>query len=147
MKKKKLAALVTELADREAIRSLPCRYAHHVWRSEGQSIADLFTEDGVFVNADSPAIEGRQALLDFYVRASQPGRGPFPYIHNQVIELNGDKATGWSYLDVRTVDDAGMRAMGGYYDESFVRVKGEWKFKERRFHPLFSALVESGEGE
>lgn len=44
---KSLEQKVQELADREEIKELTAKYCWHVQHSEGESIARLFTEDGV----------------------------------------------------------------------------------------------------
>jgi len=43
---KSIDQIVTELADREAIRELPLRYCDCVWRGDMTGIVDLFAADG-----------------------------------------------------------------------------------------------------
>lgn len=66
---KSLDQIVTELADREAIRALPVRYCDCVWRGDVEGIVNLFTEDGAFtmVGAKSESSNrGRAELLKTY---------------------------------------------------------------------------------
>ena len=41
--------LVTELADREAIRELPVRYCDCVWQNTLDAMIDLFAKDGLLI--------------------------------------------------------------------------------------------------
>jgi ketosteroid isomerase-like protein len=92
-----LEAIVRELADAEAIRDLARRYAHFVWQKDIPAAIDLFTEDGEMDTGDRPPIRGKQALLETY--QSMLGDAEFqPFVHNHVIDLSGESATGeWKF--------------------------------------------------
>ncbi len=138
-----MADLLRGLADREEIRDLACRYADCVWRQEVDAAIDLFTEDGVMDMGDRPPIVGRAALADAY-RAAITGPPFYPFVHNHVIELDGDRATGRCYLDLRcTIDGRSMTGVG-YYDDVYSRVAGRWKFRSRKLNMKY--LVPAGEG-
>ena len=52
---------------------------------------------------------------------------------NEIIEVNGDRATVWSkwtYM-TRSVDNKPVPALAGHYDDIVVRENGEWKFLKR----------------
>jgi uncharacterized protein (TIGR02246 family) len=57
-------ALIQEVIDREAIRTLPVRYCHCVWQKDPDSWANLFTADGEISTTDPamPRAKGREAL-------------------------------------------------------------------------------------
>jgi ketosteroid isomerase-like protein len=138
-----IEAGVRELADREAIRDLARRYAHHVWRKEVPAAIGLFTEDGEMDTGDAPVIKGRAALLESYQRML--GDAEFqPFVHNHVIELRGDAATGTCYLDLRASVDGRSLIGAGWYDDHYVRVGGEWKFRSRKLTLCY--LVPLSEG-
>ena len=140
MPEKTMETMVHELADLEAIRGLTYRYAHHVWRKEGPQIAtDLYADDGVYDNG-RVVTRGKEALLEYYrdVGRRGTGPGPFPYVHNHVIDLQGDRATGYCYMDQRTtVDDRGVIG-GGCYEDAYVRVGDGWRFQSRTYRQLFT---------
>lgn len=123
--------LLRELADREAIRDLASSYAHHVWRKDVKAVVDLFADDGEMDTLTRPLIRGRQELLAAY--EEMLGEDEFqPFVHNHVIDLDGDTAAGTCYIDLRAVID-GRRMMGwGHYDDRYVRVGGQWKFGYRK---------------
>ena len=139
----KLEAALRALADREAIRGLTDRYAHCVWTKDAAAIAALFVEDGVMDTGDGRPLKGRETITKVYQRVF--ARNEFqPFVHNHLITLAGDSASGTCYLDLRgTVD--GKRMIGaGHYDDRYVRVDGEWKFLSRRLAMRF--LVPLNEG-
>lgn len=124
-------ALLRELADREAIRNLVNLYAHHVWRKDVKAVVDLFAEDGEMDTLTRPLIRGRHELLVAYQEMLAEDEFQ-PFVHNHVMELNGDLATGTCYIDLRAVVE-GRRLMGwGHYDDRYVRVAGDWKFEYRK---------------
>lgn len=133
MKKTKL--LLTQLLDREAIRDLPLRYCDCVWRGDIEGLVDLFSKDGAFVIKapdGETAAKGRAALHQFYVDGLK--HLPRPYIHNHVLELQGEKrATGRCYLDLRSAKNNMDWLGAGHYVDDYVKVRGKWKFASRYF--------------
>lgn len=134
---KSIDQIVTELADREAIRDLPQRYCDCVWRGDVPAMVDLFAENGSFSitqrDNSETVTNGRAALLKMYQEALASVT-PRPYIHNHVVELSGGgHATGRCYVELR---DAGndMNWIGtGFYNDDYVKVGDQWKFQSRRF--------------
>jgi ketosteroid isomerase-like protein len=122
---------VRELSDREAIRDLTHRYAHCVWRKDFAAAVDLFTEDGEMDTGDRPVIRGRQALLESYQQML--GNADFhPFVHDHLISVQGERATGTCHLDLRATIDGESMIGSGTYDDEYVRIGGEWKFRARK---------------
>jgi len=130
-----LEEIVRELADKESIRDLARRYAHCVWQRDADGAADLFAEDGVMDTGESDPLEGREAILTTY-RATFAAAEFRPFVHNHVVELDGDRASGTCYLDLRAMAGETPMTGYGYYDDEYVRVGGEWKFKRRKLNML-----------
>ena len=135
--------LVEELADREAIRDLPKRYCHYVWTNDVEGMMSIFTADGMLStqNADGGNEEREirgDALRQFYVDLDN--LKPRPYIHNHVLELQGNgRAVGTCYVELR-VQTRDMEWMGtGYYHDEYVKDAGVWKFKARRYKSVKAA--------
>ncbi|HEY1849900.1 MAG TPA: nuclear transport factor 2 family protein [Candidatus Binataceae bacterium] len=136
---KSIDQIVTELADREAIRDLPVRYCDCVWRTDIEGIADLFSEDGSFsISAQDSenTTTGRANLLKMYKEALAAVT-PRPYIHNHVIELKGGgHATGRCYVELRDASN-NMNWIGtGFYHDDYAKVGEHWKFQSRKFKAL-----------
>ena len=132
---KTLEQQVQELTDREEIKELTARYAHGVARGEGKAVAALFTDDGVFINSfnqnDPPTVvRGRQELDKFYGAIKR--NTALPCIHNHLITLESDRATGTCSLEVRITRNNQSMIGSAYYDDTFRRENGHWKFVERK---------------
>ena len=54
-----------------------------------------------------------------------------PFVHNHVIDIEGDTATGIAYVDLRSIDDGRSMIGSGYYQDRYVREGGDWKFAKR----------------
>lgn len=134
---------IRELADREAIRDLANRYVDCMWRRDLAGVAALFTEDGVMDTGDRPPMVGREAIVRTYEGVTA---GPVlqPFVHNHVIDLDGDRATGRCYLDLRSsFGDARLIGAGSYEDE-YLRVGEEWKIRSRTLKMSFLVPLAQG---
>jgi uncharacterized protein (TIGR02246 family) len=135
--------LLRELVDREAIRDLARRYAHCVWRQDVDGAIDLFTEDGVMDTGDRPPIRGREALLAAY-RGMVGGAMLHPFVHNHVIELRGDEASGTCYLDLRATLEGRSMIGSGWYEDEYARVSRAWKFRSRKLNMCYLVPLDEG---
>lgn len=132
----------TALTDREAIRDLANRYAHHIWRKEVAEVVGLFAVDGVLETAAMPPFRGRESLLGAFERMLDEDEFN-PFVHNHVIDLDGDVATGTCYIDLRAVMRGEQLTAWGFYEDRYVRVDGAWKFAARKVN--MSSFVKLGE--
>ena len=135
--------MVRELADKDAIRDLACRYAHCVWQTDVASAVDLFTEDGVMDTGDRPPIVGHVALRQAY-QGMVNGPQLQPFVHNHVIELRGDEATGTCYLDLRASMNGESMIGSGFYNDQYVRTAQGWKFRSRKLTMRFFVPLSQG---
>lgn len=128
---------VQELADREEIKELTAKYCWHVARGEGEEIARLFTDDGLLDVKDQnfKPVRGED-LRKFYRNSVREPELAVPFIHNHIIELNGDEARGTCMIDARFIRGGESVIAAGYYEDKYRRVNGKWLFAERRltFH-------------
>jgi len=136
------APTTTVWADRDAIRDLANRYAHHVWRKEIAAVVELFAADGELHTPALPPIRGHQALLDAYGRMFEEDEF-YPFVHNHIIELDGDVAGGTCYIDLRAVMAGKRLSAWGVYEDRYVRVDGTWRFATRKVN--MTSFVQLGE--
>lgn len=115
------------LIDRLALRDLVDRYVHYIWEKDLR-IVDLFSDDGEFGGA-----VGRDELLARFREVFEGVGNPHPFATNQVVDFDGpDHALGSVYLDVRLTSPEGRSMIGAsQYNDEYVRVNGEWRFKRR----------------
>jgi ketosteroid isomerase-like protein len=143
MSNEELTRVVGELADKDAIRDLARLYAHHVWHQDADSITNLFTDDGQMDTSLEPPIKGRAALAAAFQRLI--GNTDFqPFVHNHVVELNGDEASGTCYVDLRAIQDGKSMIGSGFYRDCYVRIDGSWKFRSRSLELRFFVPLEDG---
>jgi hypothetical protein len=138
----RVAALERQLGaalDREAIRDLASRYCHAVVAGGGMPLVDLFTDDGCMQGDAIPALgrpasetRGRAALIAVYGELT--GRLQLrPFIHNHVVELAGDRASGICSVEIRAVENGVAYDIAGHYHDRYRREAGVWKFEHRHF--------------
>jgi ketosteroid isomerase-like protein len=135
--------LVRALADKDAIRDLARRYADCVWRGDAAGAADLFAEDGEMDTGDRPPIRGRAALRAEY-ETMLAGAALLPFVHDHLVELAGDAASGVCHLDLRATLNGRSMIGAGWYDDRYVRVGDGWRFRSRRL--TLSWLVPLSDG-
>lgn len=128
------------LVDESAIRDLVRRYAHCVWQRDAAGAAALFASDAVMDTGDRPPLVGRAAILDEYTRVFTTS-GFLPFIHNHVIDLQGDRATGTAYIDLKARVDGRAMEGWGYYDDEYARTPEGWRFQRRRLNLVHFAEV------
>lgn len=119
------------LLDLEAIRDLPRRYACCVWRKDAAGAARLFAEDGFMQTGTGEPVLGHDALVDAFTKAFG-GSDAHPFVHNHVIELSGDTATGFCCLDLRVRVDGKILIGSGDYHDIYVRRNNTWLFHSRK---------------
>lgn len=143
MSESETEAVVRRLADLEQIRDLARRYAHCIWQKDAAGAAGLFTEDCVMDTGDRPPIKTRAALQKTYEEIL-PLLDLQPFVHNHVIELNGDGATGHCYLDLRATMGGKSMVGSGQYEDEYARIGKEWKFRSRKLRMRFLVPLDEG---
>jgi SnoaL-like domain len=121
---------VQAIEDREAIRGLSARYCQLAVAGKAEEIVALFTRDGAMESGDTVE-RGHARLLELY-RASFGALRPIPFVHNHVVELDGDRATGFCSLELRMVENGEAVTAAGHYEDRFEREDGVWKFAHRK---------------
>jgi len=138
---------VSVLEAREAVRELRARYGWHAARGEYRQISELFTADGVFEFSglgERQAFRGRQSIRDMLGTTMTP-QMVFPFIHNDIIIVNGSEASGTCTMDTN-IAPGRDRGLLGYYHDKARSEGGIWLFSERRWFLYHPAYEDSGLG-
>ena len=122
------------LADRLAIREVAYRYARAVDRRDWALAATLFTDDAVLASARF-RLEGVEQILRG-LRTVERYRATFHAVHNQTLELAGDKASGETYCVANHLFERDGRAWkldwGIRYQDRYRRdAGGAWRIAHR----------------
>lgn len=126
-----LEARMKVLEDIEAIRKLRAHYCYNVDAERLEELLSLFTEDARLDFGLLGTHEGKEAVSKFF---RDIVAGILSYsrhmVHNPIIEVDGDKATGRWYFEVPcTLRGTDMAVwLAGTYEEKYVKERGEWKF-------------------
>jgi uncharacterized protein (TIGR02246 family) len=119
----------TRAEDLEEIRKLLARYCFAIDEKDAVGFAELFTEDGVFDFKLGPPVQGREALRQF-VSGIPDDR--HHVTANEIIELDGDRATVRAYALVTKESPPVISTMGDYKDV-LRRTPSGWRFAHRIF--------------
>ena len=129
------------IEDRDEIRELTARYCHSIAKAEAATIVDLFCDDGIFEMGER-LVRGRSELEAFYATVSDSP--PIPFIHNHVIDLDGDQATGLCYVEIRLVQAGEAYTAAGWYNDRYRREADRWRFAHRLFHVFHWVSLSKG---
>lgn len=135
------------LEDIEEIKRLKARYCAYCddnYNADG--IASLFTEDAVWDGGMRGKAEGREGIRSFFIRAPQRLSFAVHMVLNPIIEVDGDMAKGTWYLFQPCTYAEGDQAVWGSarYDEEYIRINGEWKFKSLKLTSYFWTPFDQG---
>lgn len=126
------------LLDIEAIKKLKAFYCYLVDAgakgdaSKIDALVELLADDIVGDYGPLGTYVGKESFRNLFAQMA-PSTMPFSahMVHNPVINVAGDTATGWWYYEIpcslKTLNTAAW-AQGKYEDE-YVRVGDSWKFK------------------
>lgn len=122
-----LTERVERMESIEAIRALRARYHELVNEDAGNRLYELFAPDAHVAYGGRPEVRGRDNIRAFF--ASFPVQTARQFIHSHVVQVQGDRGTGSSYLDGRPVRDGKSFYVVGRFDDEYIRLDGQWFFQ------------------
>jgi uncharacterized protein (TIGR02246 family) len=129
--------------DYEAIKKLKARYFRFLDTKGWKEFGELFAEDAFFVSPETgrPTVRGREAIVE-RVRTFVKDAVTVHHGHMPEIELTGP-ATATAIWAMSDLLDDGTRVVEGrgHYEETYVKVEGEWKIRSSKLTRL--RLVET----
>jgi uncharacterized protein (TIGR02246 family) len=137
-----MAAQLQRIDDERQIRALMVSYGQHLDSLDFESYSNLFAEDGEwsgllgeFTTVKGPAAIRVAMEKAFAERIYDPDHITNVHVITNVkIDVDGDRASGYSRWTVMSRDDEDrpLVRLTGRYDDVFERVDGQWKFQSRR---------------
>ena len=141
-----LEAEVKELRAREAIRELRARYHQCINEERWEQIPALFAEDGELDFGYLGRARGREKIIQFCAGGPKLLEFVKQFIHNHIIELEGERGTGQSYLEAKSISAGEAYLIAGRYDDEYVCQQGEWRFARMVFAPYFTVPFSDSRG-
>lgn len=145
---------IETLEAKDEIRELRAEYCFRADARDWERWAETFTRDGRIEVDQLGTYEGRDEIIQFGVDVIAAEYQWFSHmVHNGVITVDGDEATGRWYFEVPCVSKATLFDPGeagwlqGRYDEEYRRVDGEWKIAVSEAAFNYVANYEEGWGE
>jgi ketosteroid isomerase-like protein len=140
----RLAARVRRLEDIEEIRTLRLRYHDYLNRSEFERMSGLYTADArLRIDAVAHA-DGIAAIHDFFVSIPRGLTLIKQFIHNHLVEIDGDQARGVAYMDARYAANGESLIVAGRFDERYARTDDGWRIAETLVTLNFSVPLSVG---
>ena len=125
------------VTDELAIRNLIARYADAVNCSDAEAWGNTWAEDG-FWSLLGFELTGREGIVGFWQQAMSGFEFAIMMNNQSSVEIDGDTATGRTYLSEYTRDKEGNKGMAlGIYKDQYIKVDGEWLFKSRIHHMMY----------
>jgi hypothetical protein len=128
----------------QAISELRARYCLYADASAWSDLAQLFDEHAVFVGLGTA--KGRSEIEKVFAVVPEAMDAWWHFVHNEITDVVGDQATGYSYFDAPCVIAGVPYVCAGRYDERFIRRNGKWLFAERRLTFFYQSPLADGWG-
>jgi hypothetical protein len=137
-------ARLQRLEDLHALQQLRARYCQYLDDGRWEQLAELFTEDGAFVGLSTA--RGRPELRTFFAGLQEGSLTSWwHFSSNETLDLDGDEATGETWLLQPCVVEGQSQLAAGRYTDRMVRgADGRWRFAERRVRFFWWADLQSG---
>ena len=135
---------VQELTDVEAIRRLRFRYHECVNETKLSEIPELFTEDADLDFGYLGKARGKSELKKFFDALPKLLSFVKQFIHNHDVDIQGPTGRGLSYLEAKSVSKGESYLVAARYDDEYVKVNGQWKFKKMHLTPYFTVPHNEG---
>jgi ketosteroid isomerase-like protein len=140
----RLEERIRALEDIEAIRHLRMTYHHYTNEGMYDRIGDLYTEDA-YVEFDTLAnARGEQNVRALLLKLNGSVTLIKQFIGNHMVTLNGDSASGISYLDARYVQDGKPVIAAVRYADKYRRTADGWKMSEMLVKIFFCVPISVG---
>ncbi|MBL4680605.1 MAG: nuclear transport factor 2 family protein [Pseudomonadales bacterium] len=140
---------VQRLIDIEDIKILKHRYAKYCDDNYNPlKISELFVKDGIWDGGSLGYAAGRESIKKMFMDTPNLVAYALHSVSNPIIEIDGDEATGYWYLWQPMVIKPNDQALWliADYEDTFIRVNGEWKFKKLICTPQALSPYEEGFG-
>ena len=130
--------MTTLLEDKHAIEELIARYNQSLDSGHYEAWLACWADDAVF-DGLGKVLTGIQAIRGFadgYEAGYRQRLNALKHFTVNILSnIDGDRATSSSYVQLMTTSDKGVRVvLTGRYEDDVKRVDGRWRFARRKLH-------------
>lgn len=132
------------LLDIERIKQLKARYCYAVDQRDPQAVTELFIENACADFGPMGVLHNQSEIAQFFVGIFSMASLTVHMLHNPVIDVHGDTATGKWYAEIPTTLGPTAAWQAGRYDDEYVRVNGEWKISKQVYTFIYLTPYDEG---
>jgi ketosteroid isomerase-like protein len=137
---------IQKLLDKDAIEELWYNSCYLVDEGDLDGVMESFTGDAVMDTGSFGRAEGKDAIREMLKSLFSEGLLFTRHmVHNPVIQIDGEQATGKWYLDCPAITGEGKAVWSqGIYKHEFRRTGGKWKISKFTFEASYVTPYEKG---
>lgn len=145
---KSLESRIRALEEIEAIKRLKYEYCFTLDKRDWKGVARLFAKDGVADYGSIGKRRGRTEIAKFFENVISKDFTFFCHmVHNPLINVRGNKATGKWYAETpATFASDKARWITGWYEDKYIKEDGVWKFLSTKSFYFYISSYEKGWG-
>lgn len=126
------------MSDRDEILALVHRYSDAVCRKDRTQWAATWADDALWDLGKGRLTKGKTSIVEFWQAAVNSLNVVVQLVHNGTISIDGETATGRWYISEHMERSSGIVGMLlAWYDDTYIRVDGEWLFAGRILASLY----------
>lgn len=130
---------------RDAIEELVHRYSDAVVHRDRDQWAGTWAPDAVWDMGRDRRVEGRTAIAELWTAAMATFAAVVQTCLNGTVDLDEEAGTGtgrWYILEAMRRADGSNDQMIGHYDDTYVRLDGQWHFASRELTVLYRGGID-----
>lgn len=133
-----------KLEDVEAIRSLRMRYHYFINEGLFDRVDELFTDEAAVHFIGVGEAKGRKEIREFFLKLPKNMQLLKQFIHNHIVDVENDEASGIAYLDARYARDGQSIIVAAKFTEKYQRINSGWKISNLQLDVYFSVSITDG---
>jgi len=139
---------VQRLEDIDAIKTLKNSYHLYINDCQFDRLGALFTENATvnmgYMSDGSGVWRGRALIGSKLAEIPQHLSQIKQFLHNHSVEVDGDDASGWAFLEARYGVEADSFNVAAKYEDTYKRVDGAWLFDTMNVKFYYTAPMLAG---
>lgn len=135
---------VRRLEDKDDIRRLRHMYHYLINEDTYDGFRDIYTPDAVLRFDEHGTYNGVDEIINAFRIAGSQTSLIKQFIHNHMVEVDGDEASGIAYLEARYGRDGQSIRVAARYDEKYVRTPQGWRIKDTSIDVYYSVPHDQG---